>query len=149
MAMLNIKHKQHAMYLGVAELFSTLSKANKKKVGACIVTTQGIIIGGTNGTPSGTDNTCEDDILGQLVTRPEVIHAELNCILKASREGISVLGGTLYCTLSPCVQCSSLIIQAGIKHVLYKENYRCLSGVEKLKNVGIMCKQFIPTDDHP
>lgn len=117
-------------YMQTAISHAILSKANRKKVGACLVTQSGVIIPGYNGKPSGTDNSCEDS---DNVTLPEVIHAELNCILKAAKEGVSVIGSTLYTTLSPCRSCSAMILQAGVKRVVYQENYRCLDGVKFLR----------------
>lgn len=73
----------------------------------------------------------------KLVTKPEVIHAELNCIMKAAREGVSCIASTVYVTLSPCVQCSAMMIQAGVKRLVYKTPYRDTSGIMLLKNAGI------------
>jgi len=97
-------------YMGTALLHARLSKARRSLVGAVLVTRQGVALTGFNGTAKGRDNNCEDEVFSWgwwnppvLVTKSEVIHAELNCILKAAREGVSCLGGTIYVTLSPCV----------------------------------------------
>lgn len=135
------------VYMYTARLHSTLSKAERKKVGACIVTSTGIIIPGYNGTPQGADNACEH-ILKQpigrveLVTKQEVIHAELNCILKAAKEGVSIQNSVLYVTLSPCLPCSSMIIQSGIKEVVFSEDYRDISGVEYLQRNGVQVRKL-------
>lgn len=123
-------NKNHGLYLGVANNFAKLSKANRKKVGAVLVTKSGVMLGGYNGTPSGCDNDCEDE---NGNTKSSVIHAELNCILKAAREGVSVIDSICYTTLAPCIQCSAMLLQAGVKEVHYVEDYRDSSGIELLK----------------
>lgn len=136
-----------ACYMQCAEAHAALSKADRKKVGAVLITNTGIVVPGYNGTPAGTDNTCEHIpfVLPQLlmdgtdtsvqaapVTKPEVIHAELNCILKAAKEGVSVEGSKIYITLSPCMPCAAMLLQAGVTEVIYKETYRALDGVQYL-----------------
>lgn len=135
------------VYMGTALLHAKKSKAVRAKVGAVLVTKTGIIIPGYNGTPSGTDNACEyqEDagLMGsRLVTKPEVLHAELNTIMKAAREGVSVLGSTVYVTLSPCLPCAAMLLQAGISRLIYKDKYRDNSGVEYLQKYGIECRQM-------
>ncbi len=134
------------VYMGTALLHAKKSKAARAKVGAVLVTKTGIIIPGYNGTPSGTDNACEDQVRVEdgivLVTKPEVLHAELNTIMKAAREGVSVLGSTVYVTLSPCLPCSAMLLQAGISRLIYKDKYRDNSGVEYLQKYGIECRQM-------
>jgi dCMP deaminase len=134
------------VYMGTALLHAKKSKAVRAKVGAVLVTKTGIIIPGYNGTPSGTDNACEDQVREEdgivLVTKPEVLHAELNTIMKAAREGVSVLGSTVYVTLSPCLPCSAMLLQAGISRLIYKDKYRDNSGVEYLQKYGIECRQM-------
>jgi dCMP deaminase len=125
------------VYMQVACLHGKLSKAQRKQVGAVIVTKSGIMIPGYNGTASGRPNLCEDTVDNQLVTKPEVIHAELNCILKAAREGVSVVDSTCYVSLSPCVPCSAMLAQAGIKRLVYLEQYRTTEGIELLLNSDI------------
>ena len=134
----------HKTYMRFALGLANESKANRKKVGAVLVTNNGVLLPGINGTPSGWDNTCEDfygyDLKGveTLVTKPEVIHAELNCILKAAKEGVSVIDSTLYVTLSPCVPCAAMLAQAGIKRVFYYDEYRCKKGIDILRYNGIL-----------
>lgn len=132
-----------ALYMGTALLHSKLSKCIRKKVGAALVTTSGIIIPGYNGTPSGRPNACEFiDENGEYITKNETLHGELNAILKAAKEGVSVEGSTLYVTLSPCVQCSAMITQAGIKRVVFQEEYRDIQGILNLKDAGIQVEKF-------
>lgn len=128
-----------SVYMGVAKAHATLSKATRLKVGACIVTPSRVIIPGVNGQPKPLGNVCEHD----GVTKASVIHAELNCILKAQREGISIEGATLYVTHSPCEHCASLIIETGISRVVYAEEYRSLVGVENLKMAGVIIERVI------
>jgi dCMP deaminase len=136
------------LYMGLALQYAKFSKAKRKKVGACLVTSNGVVLGGFNGTPSGTDNNCE--VLKPqyfpnppaLETKPEVIHAELNCILKGAKEGVSVKDSVMYISLSPCVPCASMLKQAGIKRVVYKEQYRDPSGIEYLLSNGILVQSY-------
>ena len=128
-----------SVYMGVAKAHATLSKATRLKVGACIVTPSRVIIPGVNGQPKPLGNVCEHD----GVTKASVIHAELNCILKAQREGINIEGATLYVTHSPCEHCASLIIETGISRVVYAEEYRSLVGVENLKTAGVIAERVI------
>ena len=126
-------------YMKIAEVVATASSAVKKKVGAVLVKDRNIISMGYNGTPSGSDNTCED-INGK--TKPEVLHAESNAILKCASEGISTKGSTLYLTYSPCIDCSKLIMQANIKEVIFKEHYKDNSGLLLLKKAGIKANKL-------
>jgi dCMP deaminase len=130
------------LYMGIALGYSQLSKAKRAKVGACLVTKNGITLGGFNGSAVGTDNNLEHVINGELVTKPSTIHAELNAVLKAAREGVSCLDSTMYTSLSPCVQCSAMLINAGVKRVVYLEEYRDQSGVELLKSAGVTVDKF-------
>lgn len=122
------------VYMGTAFLHARKSKAVRAQVGAVIVTKTGVLIPGYNGTPSGTNNVCEDE---NNKTKPEVIHAELNCVLKAAREGISIAGCKVYVTHSPCLSCAALLIQAGVGEVIYNQIYRSADGVNYLANAGI------------
>lgn len=128
-----------SVYIGTALLHARLSKAVRKQVGACLVTPSGTTLTGYNGTPSCTDNTCEDN---QGKTKSEVLHAELNCLMKAAKEGVSVTKSTLYVTLSPCMQCSAMMLQAGINRIVYLEEYRDLSGIEYLNSHGVTVEKF-------
>lgn len=135
------------VYMGTALLHSRLSKAKRAQVGAVLVTSHGVTLTGYNGTPTGLPNNCEvfqtvHDTGPVYVTKPEVIHAELNCIMKAAREGVSCIGATVYVTLSPCIQCSAMLIQAGVKRVVYKQQYRDLSGVELLQQANVVVESY-------
>ncbi len=118
------------VFINIAKETSTLSHCQRAKVGAVIVKDGNIVSFGYNGTPAGMDNCCEDGD----ATISEVIHAEMNAVLKAAKNGYSVDGATLYLTLSPCKECAKLILQSGIRRVLYLEEYRDISGIEFLKN---------------
>lgn len=126
-------------YMGMAILMAKNSKANRAKVGAILVTSSGVILPAYNGTPMGDDNRCEDD---QNVTLPTVVHAETNAILKAAREGVSVVDAELYVTLSPCLRCAAMLIQSGIKKVIYKDVYRDDSSINYLQRNGIQTIQI-------
>ena len=123
------RNKLDKVYLNIAREISSLSYCKRSKVGAVIVKDDNIISFGYNGTPAGVDNCCERED----TTLPEVIHAEMNAILKAAKSGYSVDNSTLYLTLSPCVDCAKLILQSGIKRVLYLDQYRKTEGVDFLK----------------
>lgn len=117
------------IFLNIAKEISTMSKCNRSKVGAILVKDGNIISMSYNGTPPGMDNCCEKD----NVTLPYVVHAEMGAILKAAKTGNSVDGSTLYLTLSPCLDCSKLILQSGIKRVVYLNEYRNTEGIHFLK----------------
>jgi len=126
-------------YMDVAKRFSQLSYAVRLQVGAVIVKDDRIIAYGYNGTPSGWDNTCEDliriDDVGSpvLKTKPEVLHAESNAIAKLAKSPESGDGATIFITHSPCIECSKLIYQSGIKRVYFGEQYRNTDGIDFLK----------------
>ena len=124
----------HRRYLRMAQIWSENSYCTRRQVGALIVKDQMIISDGYNGTPSGFPNVCEDE---NGVTHPYVLHAEANAITKIARSGNNSEGATLYVTDSPCIECSKLIIQAGIKHVVYAREYRLTDGIDLLKRAGI------------
>ena len=137
-----------ACYMSVAEAHASLSRGKRAKVGACLVTQNGVVLGGCNGLAPGGDNELEQrDSHGALVTKEEVIHAELSCILKAAREGVSVVGSTLYVTMSCCMRCSEMIAAAGVKRVVYKNAYRLTSGVENLKKLNLLIEKFNEEND--
>nr|WP_089819534.1 dCMP deaminase family protein [Kaistella treverensis] len=121
-------------YLEMAAVWSRLSYCKRKQVGALIVKDRMIISDGYNGTPSGFENCCEDD---NGKTQWFVLHAEANAILKLAGSTQSAKGATLYLTLSPCKECSKLILQAGIRKVVYIDEYSDEDGIEFLKNHGI------------
>ena len=121
-------------YLRMATIWSENSYCERRKVGALIVKDKMIISDGFNGTPTGFENVCEDE---NNISKPYVLHAEANAITKIARSGNNSDGATLYVTDSPCIECSKLIIQAGIKRVVYMREYRLTDGVELLQRAGI------------
>ena len=123
-------------YLRMARIWAENSYCQRRQVGAIIVKDQMIISDGFNGTPSGFENICEDET---GVTKPYVLHAEANAITKVARSNNSSDGSTLYVTASPCLECAKLIIQAGIKRVVYNELYRITDGIDLLTRAGIEC----------
>lgn len=131
-------HKFDRSYLKMAEVWAENSYCKRRKVGALIVKNNMIISDGYNGTPSGFENVCEDE---NGVTKPYVLHAEANAITKVAKSGNSSEDSTLYVTASPCLECSKLIIQAGIKRVVYKDAYRLQDGPDLLKKAGIEVEQ--------
>ena len=157
-------------YLRIAKIWSENSYSRRNKVGAIIVKDGMIISDGYNGTPSGFDNNCENEVKCDvdpsdsldggasicmtynddcnkcphhyLVTKPEVLHAEANAITKVAKTTNSSDGSTLYVTLSPCIECAKLIIQAGIVRVVYMEKYRNEDGLKLLEKAGIQVEQI-------
>src|SRR5574344_2929345 len=128
------KQKQFDLsYLEMARVWAKNSYCIRRKVGALIVKNKMIISDGYNGTPSGFENVCEDE---EGLTKAYVLHAEANAITKIARSNNSSEGATLYVTTSPCIECAKLIIQSGIKRVVYGENYRIMDGLELLKRAG-------------
>jgi len=130
-------NKLDKVFINIAKETATLSHCVRSKVGAVLVKDGNIISFGYNGTPSGMDNRCEKD----NVTLPHVIHAEVNAVLKAAKCGNSVDGSTLYITLSPCLDCSKLLLQSGVKRVVYLNEYRNSEGIDFLK-------QFIQVEQY-
>ena len=120
-------------YLRMARIWAENSYCRRRQVGAIIVKDKMIISDGYNGTPSGFENDCEDN----NVTKPYVLHAEANAITKVAKSGNSSEGATLYVTASPCIECAKLIIQSGIKRVVYSEEYRLDDGLKLLSRAGI------------
>ncbi|MFI3293087.1 MAG: dCMP deaminase family protein [Rikenellaceae bacterium] len=125
-------------YLRMARIWAENSYCVRRQVGALIVKDKMIISDGYNGTPSGFENICEDE---SGKTKSYVLHAEANAITKVAKSANNCEGATLYITASPCIECSKLIIQAGIKRVVYADAYHTLEGVDLLKRVGIECCQ--------
>lgn len=123
-------------YLRMASIWAENSYCQRRKVGAIIVRDKMIISDGYNGTPGGFENVCEDETGS---TKPYVLHAEANAITKVARSNNSSDGATLYVTASPCLECAKLIIQAGIKRVVFNELYRLCDGIELLNRAGIEC----------
>ncbi len=121
-------------YLAMAEIWAQNSYCQRRKVGALLVKDKMIISDGYNGTPSGFENICEDQ---EGYTKWYVLHAEANAITKVAKSNNSSQGATLYVTTSPCPECSKLIIQAGIKRVVFKELYRNTEGLDLMRRIGI------------
>ena len=121
-------------YLRMAKIWAENSYCKRRQVGALVVKDKMIISDGYNGTPSGFENLCEDS---NNVTLPYVLHAEANAITKLARSNNNSDGSTLYVTASPCIECSKLIIQSGIKRVVYGEKYRLEDGINLMKKAGI------------
>ena len=127
------QQKLDIRYLRMAKIWAENSYCKRRQVGALVVKDQMIISDGYNGTPSGFDNVCEEN----NVTLPYVLHAEANAITKLARSSNNSDGATLYVTDAPCIECSKLIIQAGIKRVVYARNYRLADGIRLLKQANI------------
>ena len=127
-------------YLKMANLWGQLSKAERKKVGCLIVKNGHIISDGYNGTPSGYDNNCEYETRFGYETKPEVLHAESNALMKLAKSTISSEDSTVYLTMSPCFDCAKLIIQAGVKRVVYIETYRIEKGIEFLRSNNVIAE---------
>ena len=125
-------------YLKMADIWAQNSYCKRRQVGALLIKDQMIISDGYNGTPSGFENVCEDE---NNKTKAYVLHAEANAITKVAKSGNSSNGATLYVTSSPCLECSKLIIQAGIKRVVFTESYRLEDGINLLKRANIESKQ--------
>lgn len=160
-----IKSKFKYRYMEIARIWAKNSYAKRKKVGAIIVKDGQIISDGYNGTPSGFENECETiepcdvtkenctSLFGvqncdlcpyhKVKTKPYVLHAEANAILKVACSNNSTEGATLFCTMSPCLECAKLIIQSKIAEVYYDELYRDDSGIKLLERAGIICKQLL------
>ena len=125
-----------ARYLRMARIWAENSYCKRRQVGALIVKDKMIISDGYNGTPVGFENICEDE---NDNTKAYVLHAEANAITKVAQSNNSSKGATLYVTTSPCIECAKLIIQSGIKRVVFGEVYRLTDGVDLLKRAGIEC----------
>lgn len=121
-------------YMRMALIWAENSYCERRKVGAIIVKDKMIISDGFNGTPVGFENVCEDE---NGLTKPYVLHAEANAITKIARSNNNCDGATLYVTAAPCIECAKLVIQAGIKRVVYGENYRLEDGLNLLKRANI------------
>lgn len=121
-------------YLEMAAVWSKNSYCKRRQVGALIVKERMIISDGYNGTPSGFENVCEDE---NGKTKPYVLHAEANAITKIAKSNNNSNGATMYVTTAPCIECAKLIIQAGIRRLVYKDHYTVRDGIELLEKVGI------------
>ena len=131
-------------YLRMAQIWAENSYCQRRQVGALVVKDKMIISDGYNGTPSGFENVCEDD---NNVTKPYVLHAEANAITKLARSNNNSDGSTLYVTASPCIECAKLIIQSGIRRVVYGEKYRLEDGINLLKRANIEVKYINLNED--
>ena len=129
--------------MGIARQFARQSHAIRKTVGAVIVKDNNILSYGWNGTPSGDENECEYYSFGELTTKPSVLHAELNALMKLAKSGSAVgtNNSVLYVTLSPCIECAKMIKQAGITRVVYGEEYRNPEGIDFLRHRGVEIEQ--------
>ena len=121
-------------HLRMARIWAENSYCRRRQVGALVVKDKMIISDGYNGTPSGFENVCEDET---GTTLPYVLHAEANAITKLARSSNNSDGATLYVTASPCIECAKLIIQSGIRRVVYAEKYRLTDGIDLLKKAGV------------
>ena len=128
----------------MARIWAENSYCERRKVGALVVKDKTIISDGYNGTPSGFENKCEDS---NNVTHPYVLHAEANAITKLARSSNNSDGSTLYVTASPCIECAKLIIQAGIKKVVYAEKYRLTDGIDLLRQAGVEVIYLTPDNN--
>lgn len=152
-----MKEKFKQLYMDWASRTAKLSHARRLQVGAVIVKDDSVISYGYNGMPAGWDNNCEyeEEILqsefgkgnwlektGQLITKPEVLHAESNAIAKLAKSHNSGLGATMFITHAPCMECAKLIYQSGIGHVLYRDAYRDSSGVTFLEKSGVVVEKI-------
>lgn len=149
------KQQTDDCYMQCAQAHAALSKAQRAQVGCVFVTPKGVVIGGVNGLPTALGNECEYrsfpsyDMQGnlvagsdELVTKREVLHAEIACLLRAAKEGLSVEGSSVYVTLSPCAHCASMLIAAGVSEVIYKERYRDPYGLILLEQAGIIHRLY-------
>ncbi|MBQ0021769.1 MAG: dCMP deaminase family protein [Prevotellaceae bacterium] len=132
-------------YVRMARIWAENSYCQRRQVGAIVVKNKMIISDGYNGTPEGFENVCEDEY---NVTKPYVLHAEANAITKLARSHNSSEGATMYVTASPCIECAKLIIQAGIRRVVYSEKYRLEDGINLLKRANIQVDYINPTENN-
>lgn len=142
-----MKQKFRDAYMKTAEVFAELSSARRLHVGAIVVKDDRIVSIGYNGMPSGWDNNCEIELhqpVGRvdLVTKPEVLHAETNAIAKLAKSTESGLGATLFVTHAPCLECSKLVYQSGINSVYYRNNYRSQDGIQFLEKAGVSVEKI-------
>ncbi len=142
-----VSHKQillDSRYLRMAKVWAENSYCQRRKVGALLVKDKMIISDGFNGTPVGFENVCEDE---EGRTKSYVLHAEANAITKVAQSNNSSRGATLYVTTSPCIECSKLIIQAGIKRIVFADLYRLTEGIDLLRRAGIDCVHLVQNQD--
>lgn len=130
-------------YLRMARIWAENSYCKRRQVGALIVKDKSIISDGYNGTPSGFENICEDD---EGITKQHVLHAEANAITKVAASTNNCYGATMYVTAAPCIECAKLMVQSGIKRVVYSEEYRLRDGLELLEQANIDLL-YLPIDE--
>ena len=145
------KYRYDKLYMDIAKRVAQMSYATRAQVGAVIVKDGRIISMGWNGMPSGWANECEDKLFNPnlTVTKPEVLHAESNAIAKLAKSYESGDGAKMYCTISPCMDCAKLIYQAGIKEVIYKDEYRNTDGIQFLRECAVYVQQLIDRRKEP
>jgi len=144
-----MKPKMTSLYMDICERIAQMSVAQRLQVGSLIVKDDNILSYGWNGTPRGWDNECEYTVPelidvesrtitpSQLKTKPEVLHAEMNCISKVAKSTLSSEGSTMFCTHAPCIDCAKFIYQSGISSVYYKNDYRSTQGLDFLTKSGV------------
>ena len=140
------RQKLDLRYLRMAQIWAENSYCKRRQVGALVVKDRRIVSDGYNGTPSGFENVCEDE---NNVTKPYVLHAEANAITKIARSSNNSDGATMYVTASPCIECAKLIIQAGIKRVVYAEHYRLDDGIKLLQRANVEVTYLNPNEYEP
>jgi len=143
------QHDLDSMYMEMAYDVAKYSNAQRRKVGAILVTPEEGRFEGINGMPVGFDNDCEFVVHESLVTKPEVLHAESNAIMKVARSHASSIGATMYCTLSPCLECAKLIVQAGVVRVVYAEVYPVDANSTSAPGVAFLQEAGIQVDKLP
>ena len=148
-----MKPKFKRYFMGIAELTGQLSHARRLKVGAVVVKDDRVISIGYNGMPAGWDNNCEQDVFQQdgtmgLKTRPEVLHAEMNCLMKVAQSTESSTDSVMFTTHAPCMDCAKAIFQSGIRQIFYREPYRDDSGIQFLKTSGVGVEQYNANQDN-
>lgn len=142
--------RMNDFYMGVALSCSEMSRAERLKVGAIVVKNDNIISFSWNGTPAGWSNVCEEEVIteyeshteSELITKPEVLHAEENALMKLAKSIESGYGAKMYVTHAPCMQCAKLIYSAGITKVYYREQYRSIKGLEFLQKCNVEVEQL-------
>ncbi len=140
MAKTDKQHNLDIRYLRMAKIWAENSYCTRRQVGAIIVKDLMIISDGYNGTPSGFENVCENE---EGLTKSYVLHAEANAITKVAKSNNSSESATLYVTCSPCIECSKLIIQSGIKRVVFDEKYKNTDGLDVLERAGVILENIV------
>lgn len=139
-----VNGKYDAMYMDFANRAATESRCPRTKVGCVVVLGSGVVCPGLNGMPPGGPNDWEFSADGN----PEVIHAELQALGKCLEQGLSTMGATTYVTLSPCLECSKLLVRAGVKRVVYRDEYRLTTGLDYLKKYGVDVEKYVEVEKY-